>query len=324
LHFPAFANARFRRATDDGLLLILDAADKSFNLTSVKELLAGGATAVEEVWEPAAARPAARGWGIAIAAAVLLAALVPLGLIALARSRPSPVTPLHPILDMVRQPRFNTQSTNPMFADGRSMRPLLLGVVAREDLLFPSEGTVFDTSPKRERGTAKEQSSLALLASVDRSGARMFRDQAEYDRIMRGLRQAAKGKPEFVAGMPVPVDMDLMRRGRDRFNIYCAPCHGQGGYGDGMVARRAAEMQASGASSAAGWVAPTNYHTADLRARPVGYLFHVATAGIRTMPAYDKQISVFDRWAIVAYVKALQRSQDAKLGDVPAGVVGGE
>ena len=111
--------------------------------------------------------------------------------------------------------------------------------------------------------------------------------------------------------------MDLMRRGQERFNIYCAACHGLGGYGDGMVARRAAEMQQSGANTAAGWVAPTNYHTDEIRGRPVGNLYNTITNGIRTMPAYDKQIPVPDRWAIVAYVKALQRSQHAKPQDVP-------
>ena len=89
------------------------------------------------------------------------------------------------------------------------------------------------------------------------------------------------------------------------------------GYGDGMVARRAAEMQSTGADTAAGWVAPTNYHTDDLRARPVGNLYNTVANGIRTMPAYGKQVSILDRWAIVAYVKALQRSQNAKGADVP-------
>jgi mono/diheme cytochrome c family protein len=142
-------------------------------------------------------------------------------------------------------------------------------------------------------------------------------DAASCDRLFRGIRRAADGKPAFVDEIPVPVSMDLMRRGQERFNIYCAPCHGEAGHGDGIVARRAAEMQASGASTAAGWVAPTNYHTAELRGRSVGSLYNTIANGIRTMPAYDKQIGILDRWAIVAYVKALQRSQDAKATDVP-------
>ncbi len=138
------------------------------------------------------------------------------------------------------------------------------------------------------------------------------------------LPQPAEKKPPaaaeqdlFVDRIPVPVTMDLMRRGQERFNVYCSPCHGLSGYGDGMVARRAAAMQAAGANTASGWVAPTNYHSRDIRARTVGHLYNTATNGIRSMPSYAKQISVLDRWAIVAYVKALQRSQDAGAADVP-------
>jgi mono/diheme cytochrome c family protein len=233
---------------------------------------------------------------------VALLALVPPGLIALVRSRPSPVPPLHPILDMVRQPKFKPQRVNAMFADGRAMRPLVPGTEAREDLIVPCEVLNDPSFARYVDGRAEP------LAP---------KDEASYDRLMRGVEHKPDGKLDFVSRIPVSVSMDLVRRGRERFNIYCAPCHGAGGYGDGMVARRAAEMQAAGADTAAGWVAPTNYHSKDLRARPAGHLFNTVTNGIRSMPAYDKQISIFDRWAIVAYVKALQRSQDAKPEDVP-------
>jgi len=240
---------------------------------------------------------------IAVGIVLLLVALVPPGLIALRRSRPSPVPPLHPILDMVRQPKFPPQRGNPMFADGRAMRPPVPGTEAREDLVVSSQVLV-DAGPAR---------------FVDgREKPLVPQDGAEYERLVGGRRRRA-GKLEFVPQIPtsIPVSMDLMRRGRERFNVYCAPCLGAGGYGDGMVARRAAEMQTSGAGTASGWAAPTNYHTKDVRARPPGYIFNTITHGIRTMPAYDKQVPVFDRWAITAYVKALQRSQDAKAEDVP-------
>jgi mono/diheme cytochrome c family protein len=243
-----------------------------------------------------------KAWAIAIGTVVLLLALVPPGLIALSRSRPSPVPPLHPILDMVRQPRFNPQAVNAMFADGRAMRPLVPGAEARQDLLLPIEVLNDPSLPRFVDGRA------APLAPAD---------AAQYERLTQGTQRKPDGTREFVTRVPMPVSMDLVRRGRERFNIYCAPCHGAGGYGDGMVARRAAEMQAAGADTAAAWTAPTNYHSKDLRARAVGNLFNTITNGIRTMPAYDKQISIFDRWAIVVYVKALQRSQDAKPEDVP-------
>jgi mono/diheme cytochrome c family protein len=237
-----------------------------------------------------------------IVVVLLLAGLIPFGLIALSRAHPSAQRPVHPILDMVRQPKFLSQRENRMFADDRAMRSLLPGVLARGDMSFPN--SPMNQSP--------------YLRMVDgRREPWICSDEASYDRLFRGIRRPAGGKSEFVDEIPVPVSMDLMRRGQERFNIYCAPCHGEAGYGDGMVARRAAEMQASGANTAAGWVAPTNYHTAELRGRPVGSLYNTIANGIRTMPAYDKQIGILDRWAIVAYVKALERSQDAKAADVP-------
>jgi len=214
-------------------------------------------------------------------------ALVPLGLIALSRSRPSPNRPVHLVFDMDKQPKFKGQRPSPMFADGRAMRPRIAETLAREDL---TDG---------------------------RGGSGLFSDAAEYDRVVHGVNRQAGGKMDYVTTIPLPVTMELMRRGQDRFNIYCSACHGLSGYGDGPVARRAAEMQAAGSSDAAGWVAPSSYHTDQVRQRPVGYMFNTITNGIRTMPAHGVQVPVNDRWAIVAYVKALQRSQNAKSEEVP-------
>jgi mono/diheme cytochrome c family protein len=188
-----------------------------------------------------------------------------------------------------------------MFADGRAMRPLAPGVEAREDLLLANEVLNDPDHPH-------------LLDN--KSKPTVFKDQATYEKIQSGTETVA-GKTAFVTRIPVSVTTDLMRRGRERFDIYCSACHGLGGYGDGMVARRAKEMQEAGADTASGWTAPTNYHTKDIRERPAGHIYNTITNGIRSMPSYAKQISVLDRWAIVAYVKALQRSQDAKPEDVP-------
>lgn len=119
---------------------------------------------------------------------------------------------------------------------------------------------------------------------------------------------------EWLAAIPVPIDESLMRRGQERFGIYCAPCHGLSGYGDGLIAIRADELMQVEASS---WVPPTNYHTDDMRQRPVGHIFNTITNGIRTMPPYRAQIAPHDRWAITAYARALQKSQNATIEDVP-------
>jgi mono/diheme cytochrome c family protein len=240
---------------------------------------------------------------------LLLAGLVPFGLIALARSTPSASPPISPIQNMNCQPKFKAQRVNVMFADGRAMRPLLAGVEARQDLLVPNE--MLD-DPAYPRLLDDRRRPLAPVG------------EADYARVFQGTESGAHDKTAFVARIPVPVSMDLMRRGQERFNVYCAPCHGESGYGDGMVARKAAEMQAAGADTASGWVAPTNYHSDEIRGRAVGQLYNTIANGVRSMPSYAKQISVLDRWAIVAYVKALQRSQHARSEDVPAGAEGRE
>jgi len=104
---------------------------------------------------------------------------------------------------------------------------------------------------------------------------------------------------------------ELMDRGEQRFGIYCAPCHGQSGEGDGMVHLRASKL-------GQGWVQPSNIHQQYIREQPVGQLFNTITHGIRSMPAYGPQISAEDRWAIVLYLRALEKSRAANLGELTA------
>jgi mono/diheme cytochrome c family protein len=117
--------------------------------------------------------------------------------------------------------------------------------------------------------------------------------------------ETGKTGTAFVAAVPVPIDLKLLKRGEQRYRIYCSPCHGQVGRGDGMVVRR-------------GYRPPPSFHIDRLRAQPAGYFFDVITAGFGAMPDYAAQVSVADRWAIVAYVRALQLSQNATVADVPA------
>lgn len=135
----------------------------------------------------------------------------------------------------------------------------------------------------------------------------------------RGVMYGGDGQPQWATGFPseVRVDMDFMRRGQERFNIYCTPCHGQSGYGDGIIHQRADQLVRTGTNGTE-WVQPKSLHEEAIRNQPVGQIFNSITNGIRTMPAYDSQIPTADRWAIVAYVEALQRSQHANENDVPA------
>lgn len=101
------------------------------------------------------------------------------------------------------------------------------------------------------------------------------------------------------------LDVALLKRGEQRFNIFCSNCHGLSGDGDGMIVLR-------------GYRKPPTYHSDRLRGMPIGHFFDAATNGFGVMPSYASQIPVNDRWAIAAYVRALQLTQYAKLDDVPA------
>ena len=103
---------------------------------------------------------------------------------------------------------------------------------------------------------------------------------------------------------PFPITGEVLERGRERFNIFCSVCHGRLGDGEGMIARR-------------GFRRPPSYHIDRLRQAPVGHFFDIITNGFGAMPDHATQIPVRDRWAIIAYIRALQRSQHATLDDVP-------
>lgn len=103
---------------------------------------------------------------------------------------------------------------------------------------------------------------------------------------------------------PFPVTLEILQRGQDRFNIYCAVCHGRTGEGNGMVVRR-------------GFSAPPTYHSDRLRQAPIGHFYDVITHGFGGMASYANQVEPRDRWAIAAYIRALQLSQNAEISDVP-------
>ncbi len=103
---------------------------------------------------------------------------------------------------------------------------------------------------------------------------------------------------------PTPVTQATLQRGRQRFDIYCSPCHDRVGTGQGMIVER-------------GYKRPTSFHDERLRGMPPGYFFDVMTNGFGVMPSYAAQVPVADRWAIAAYIRALQLSQHATLAEVP-------
>ena len=104
--------------------------------------------------------------------------------------------------------------------------------------------------------------------------------------------------------MPFPVTREVLERGRERYTIYCTPCHGQTGMGNGMVVQR-------------GYRAAASFHSEAVRSRPLGHYFDVMTNGFGAMPDYRTQVSPRDRWAVAAYIRVLQLSQRAVVDDVP-------
>ena len=265
---PLFNHDSFRRVTDDAFFVSISSGDKKYDFDKCKGFLEElGALDVEQIKDDSHVN-AGLPRNIKIAGAVMVClTLIPLGIIAKARTGYSSEPRVHIIPDMDAQPKFKTQTANAMFSDGRAMR------------LFP-EGTV----PVGEAGTD--------------------------DHFERGV----DGEGAWVSTLPEQVALNeaTVERGEERFGIYCAPCHGLAGYGDGLVHRRAEKI---GAST---WVAPSSLHQDYIRAQPVGQLYHTVKHGIRNMPAYGHAIPPADRWAIVTYIKALQLSQGAELEDVPA------
>ena len=119
------------------------------------------------------------------------------------------------------------------------------------------------------------------------------------------LYTARDHRGELIKHNPLPITMELLLRGEERYNIYCSPCHSKVGDGKGILVTK-------------GYLPPPAYDDPRLLAMPDGYFFDVMTNGIRNMPSYAAQIPVKDRWAIVSYVRALQRAKTATIKDIPA------
>jgi len=220
-------------------------------------------------------------WLMAIFLVGVVITWVPLAVIARARVSRSEEPRIHILQDMGTQPKYREQQTSEVFADGRADRQRVTGTVARGML---------DEDDQYNRG---------FVRTIDSSG---------------------KSTVRFFDEFPgqVTVNRALLERGQQRFNIYCYVCHGYDGAGNGPVAQRATqlsqiEIPPGDPPLVSNWIAPANLLTDTIRGRPNGQIFNTITNGIRSMPPYGTQIPVADRWAIVAYVRALEVAQNAPL-----------
>ncbi|MCB1024929.1 MAG: cytochrome c [Acidobacteria bacterium] len=173
---------------------------------------------------------------------------------------------------MQDQPRLKPYKTSKFFSNNSGMRELPEGTVAR--------GHLYENKPLYTGKKENADPNIQVETTVDSSGNTLV-----------------TSFPNDVEEFPIPVTQELIDRGQSRYNIYCIVCHGPVGKGDGMVVRR-------------GFPQPPTYHDDRLRNAPVGHFFDVMTNGWGRMNSYAAQVPVADRWAIVAYIRALQLSQD--------------
>ena len=149
-----------------------------------------------------------------------------------------------------------------------------------------------------QRGTTFFADGRSVRPQVEKTVAR---DQMRDSYFETGMTGGQEGN-----ALPFPTTMDVLARGQEKYNVFCTPCHSRVGNGVGMIVQR-------------GYAKAGNFHTARLNSAPLGHFFNVISNGYGAMPDYSSQIPTEDRWAIVAYIKALQLSQNAQPGDVAAG-----
>ena len=308
---PVFTNPKFDRATDDRFFLWIDSKDKYFNAEKVKSLLAEtGAVEVEEVKEDDSPTQVPRAILIVIGTLIAIT-LIPGAIILNMRNSKSSQSRFQVFFDMDYQPKRKTQTPTTHFADGRVQRPPVPGTVAvgelaaadpyylgytPEDtaLLVPSEGT--------------------KLVSLQQETEDEPADGSSEESAEGEAAQPAELKLNWLTEFPLAADEKLFDLGRKKFEQNCAVCHGFGGYGNGLVHQRAANLNQGY------WTQPTSLHADNVRKQPVGQIYHTIANGKGRMGSYKASLNPKERWAVVLYVKSLQRSQDASESDVPEGV----
>jgi len=285
----------FQKVTTNGFFLGIEAKDPKFTKKDTQAFLQqAGAKDIIECMEPHADESLPQ---ILVPAAVLLlvVGLIPLVIIARMRAMPSNLPRIELVQDMDFQPKLKTQKMTATFADNRGMRPILPGTFARGDLM---------DDPAFHEGLQPGQAD-----DVDR--ALLLPNAKNPDGTTVNLANMP-----WVEEIPMDVTFDLMERGRERYNIYCAVCHGRTGKGDGLVTLRAMELQ-RGSPAVGTWINPIALYNPAIVKQPVGQLYNTITHGVRKMPGYASQIPVKDRWAIVLYLRALQRAGTGEVQDVP-------
>ncbi|MCL4206084.1 MAG: DUF3341 domain-containing protein [Pirellulaceae bacterium] len=323
---PLLRKANFLRATTDRFFLMIEAADPKFDAVRTRSLLESLQPVSIEVCESEAGNSSLPKFVAPVLLLIACLALIPPALIARARATKSDKPRWDTFFDMDYHPGFKPQAPAPatLFADRRSSRPPVAGTVARgglnaDDRLYrgiepdapPAAASTGRTSAMYT--AAEDTAAEAAAEPVVPAPASAATEAGQADGPAPPAATAnEEPQPPWVTEFPVPVTRELMARGRQRFDIYCATCHGLVGDGNGIVSKRALALEQGT------WIPPLSLHADSVVAQPVGQVYHTITHGVRKMPGYGDQISVEDRWAVVLYIRALQRSRNASPADVPS------
>ena len=299
---PLHRISRFSRATNDRFFLMIEEGDEKFDRAATEaQLNEWGATAIEEVNEDQTDQEIPKIIKMVVALAALLL-LVPPIMIFRSAGMTSRQPRLHVVPDMDYQDKSKTQTMGPMvngedylFAHSRSMQSSIPGTFARGDLELDTE--MFGGYVKDDHSHASVNSEGTILTSDDDDGHEPSEPATE----------GAEQEPQWITGFPkgITVNEAALKRGKERFEIYCSACHGYAGNGDGLVNQRALSLNATGN---AGWTAAKSLHDPEVKKNATGRIFDTITNGRGTMGPYRSQIPVEDRWAIVMYVKTLQET----------------
>lgn len=167
----------------------------------------------------------------------------------------------------------------------------MMAAGCRQDMFDQPKHEALEGSDFFDDGSAQRQPPEGTVSRTDRRGDTVF---------YSGVDPAGG----FVATSPMPIRRELLERGRERFGIFCSPCHGMVGDGSGMIVQR-------------GFKRPQSFHSDRLRGERIGYFVDVITNGFGVMPSYAAQVPPEDRWAIAAYIGVLQLSQSVRVAELP-------
>ena len=336
---PVFTDPRFDRATDDRFFLYIGSKDDKYNQDSVNKLLGDiGGEYINEVVEDESSNKVPKfiflAWMVVAAFSV-----IPLLVALKMRLTRSDQPRFHIFFDMDFSPSRDAQQNTTLFADARAMRPDVSGTVARGQqgmdtltgidmeklaLINPDRAqqlvaryddqqfiAKFDEPADEDDDDAKTEDANPEDAAPETAGSESTGEESTGEE--ESAKPSVMDTTPWLQEIPFTVNKDFVYQGQKYFNIYCAVCHGNNGSGNGLVNRRAQKILAQN------WIPPSNLHESTLHSDKYadGKLFNTISNGIRKMPGYASQIKVEDRWAIVAYVRAIQASGGGSLEQVP-------